>query len=176
MPIQPAPDIPVARRANKADVAEWFEVSLPTVDAWIRRGCPVVQRGSRGVPWVFDILEVARWRFGGGEVAGEDDIDPRKLPPKERKDWIQSEREWHKHLLERREVLPKAEIRQVVSTAFAAFAQDARAIPDHMERRYGIPPDLTVTIGESIDSALDSMADRLQALAANPPAEETDAD
>lgn len=164
MAIRPAPDLPAQRRANKAEVAEFFDVSLPAVDGWVRRGCPILQKGSRGVPWVFDLLEVARWRFGG-EEGPDEDLDPRRLPPKERKDWIQSEREWHKHLLERREVIPKAEIRQVVATAFAAFAQDARAIPDHMERRQGITPDMAVVIGDTIDGALDAMANRLQSLA-----------
>lgn len=31
---------------NKVEVAEFFEVSTNTVDDWIRKGCPFVERGS----------------------------------------------------------------------------------------------------------------------------------
>ena len=33
---------------NRAEVAALLEVSLPTVDAWVRKGCPVVERGGKG--------------------------------------------------------------------------------------------------------------------------------
>lgn len=48
--------------ANRAQLAEVFGVSLPTVDRWVTAGCPVVQRGSRGVEWQFDTSAVAKWR------------------------------------------------------------------------------------------------------------------
>lgn len=47
---------------NRAQLAETFGVSLPTVDAWIRKGCPYVQKGGNGKPWQFRIQEVVRWR------------------------------------------------------------------------------------------------------------------
>lgn len=49
-------------KANRTQVAEVFGISLPTVDAWVRQGCPVVQRGSRGVEWAFDTAAVVKWR------------------------------------------------------------------------------------------------------------------
>lgn len=48
-------------QANRTQLAEVFGVSMPTVDGWVRGGCPVVQRGSRGVEWVFDTAAVAKW-------------------------------------------------------------------------------------------------------------------
>jgi phage terminase Nu1 subunit (DNA packaging protein) len=47
---------------NKASLAEFFEVSAPTVDDWIRRDCPVETRGKPGQAWVFDFRAVRRWR------------------------------------------------------------------------------------------------------------------
>ena len=36
-------------------------VSLPTVDRWIRDGCPTKQRGTKGVPWIFILSDVVAW-------------------------------------------------------------------------------------------------------------------
>lgn len=47
---------------NKADLAEFFQVSAPTIDDWVRRECPFVTRGRSGVDWVFDFRAVRRWR------------------------------------------------------------------------------------------------------------------
>jgi phage terminase Nu1 subunit (DNA packaging protein) len=47
---------------NRTQLAEVFGVSMPTVDGWVRAGCPVVQRGSRGVEWQFETADVAKWR------------------------------------------------------------------------------------------------------------------
>jgi terminase small subunit / prophage DNA-packing protein len=46
---------------NRTGLADVFGVSMPTVDTWVRDGCPVVTRGSRGVQWEFDTGEVAKW-------------------------------------------------------------------------------------------------------------------
>lgn len=42
---------------NKCQIAEYFDVSRPTVAAWVRRGAPVEDDGS------MDPERVARWRF-----------------------------------------------------------------------------------------------------------------
>lgn len=94
-------------------------------------------------------------------------FDPRRLPPKERLDWIRSEREWLKHRIDEREVIPAGEVEQVIATALAALAQGLRATPDHLERRHGIDPAVAVAVGEIIDAELDALANRLKALAAD---------
>ncbi|WP_063888175.1 terminase small subunit [Burkholderia ubonensis] len=50
------------RVVNRADLAEIHGVALTTIDAWVRAGCPVLQRGSRGIEWAFNTADVARWR------------------------------------------------------------------------------------------------------------------
>lgn len=47
--------------ANRSQLAAFFGVSMPTVDGWVRNGCPVIQRGGRGVEWQFGTGDVARW-------------------------------------------------------------------------------------------------------------------
>lgn len=51
---------------NRAELATLFEVSLPTVDAWVRKGCPVIERGSKGRPWQFSSADVFDWRVTCG--------------------------------------------------------------------------------------------------------------
>jgi terminase small subunit / prophage DNA-packing protein len=46
---------------NKADLASLHGVSLPTIDSWIRKGCPFTQRGSKGKEWQFDSAAIVEW-------------------------------------------------------------------------------------------------------------------
>lgn len=48
---------------NRAELAKIFDISLPTVDAWVRKGCPVEERGGRGREWKFHTSEVFNWRI-----------------------------------------------------------------------------------------------------------------
>ncbi|AHF03424.1 terminase [Marichromatium purpuratum 984] len=128
--------LPAGRLANKAQVAEFFEVSVPTVDAWLRRGCPVVERGGRGRQWRIDLLEVARWRFGGD--APEDGDDPEKMAPKDRLDWYKGARERTKHLQECGELLPAAEFERTLSAVLQGVAMGLESLPDILERDAGI--------------------------------------
>lgn len=70
---------------NRTGLATAFGVSMPTVDAWIKAGCPVAQRASKGVQWAFDPKAVMEWRIEravaeatGEKVQDEDAIDLRK--------------------------------------------------------------------------------------------------
>jgi phage terminase Nu1 subunit (DNA packaging protein) len=47
---------------NRAELAEVFGVSAPTVTAWVERGCPYLAGGRKGRVWLFDTAAVARWR------------------------------------------------------------------------------------------------------------------
>ena len=46
---------------NRQEVASLFEVSLPTVDYWIRRGLPYLRRGSNGREWEFRLSYILSW-------------------------------------------------------------------------------------------------------------------
>lgn len=47
---------------NRKGLAESFQVSLPTVDEWVRRGCPVEQAGGSGRDYKFSLPSVVAWR------------------------------------------------------------------------------------------------------------------
>ena len=50
-------------RVNRAQLADIFGVSLPTVTAWHREGMPAVQEGRKGKEWVFDTVDCLEWYF-----------------------------------------------------------------------------------------------------------------
>lgn len=150
------------RRANKAEVAEFFDVSIKTVDGWVRRGCPVVERGKLNKPWVFDLLSVAEWRISG--QSADSDIDPAKLPPNERKAWFDSEIK-RREIQERdRELIPAAELESCIARVFAALSQGLRSIPDNLERRAGCSPEVAESVERMIEAEMDAMADTLSTI------------
>lgn len=47
---------------NKRELAGLFRVSIPTIDDWLPKGCPVHKGGSNGVAYEFDFEAVKAWR------------------------------------------------------------------------------------------------------------------
>jgi phage terminase Nu1 subunit (DNA packaging protein) len=108
----------LTRGLCKTEIAEAFGVSLPTVEAWVRRGCPVLQRGSRGKRYTFSLPEVTDWlrtqRSGKRE--------PLDLT-RERAELIavQKEREKLRLAEDRGRLVPADKIEQVWSDLVLAF-------------------------------------------------------
>lgn len=58
---KPTKTNPSGKIVSRTELAGIFGVSMPTVDVWVRNGCPVVKRGSKGVNWEFATADVAEW-------------------------------------------------------------------------------------------------------------------
>lgn len=74
------------RHVTRSALAEFFNVSMPTVDTWVRSGCPFLRKGGRGVEWQFDTAAVAAWLRDravsdatGDTVTDETELRRRKL-------------------------------------------------------------------------------------------------
>lgn len=147
------------RRANKAEVAEFFDVAIKTVDGWTRRGCPVIHRGGKTDPWVFDLLHVAEWKINGNRQDG--DVDPDTMPPADRKAWYDSEKKRLEVGASMKELIPSQEIEEAIPRAFAALMQDLRAIPDNLERRYGVSAETAEMVERCLFEVMDGLADRM---------------
>lgn len=70
---------------NRGECAEFFGVTPPTVDGWVRAGCPV-KKGQKGVASEFNSAEVARFlrekareEGSGTTLADENQLKRRKL-------------------------------------------------------------------------------------------------
>lgn len=147
------------RFTNKAGVAEFFDVDPSTFDRWLRKGCPVVQKGSRGKSWKIDLLAVAEWRYGGREQGAS--VDPDKFTPAERKAWFESETKRRDLQVRDRELITARELEPAVLTAFSHFAQNTQSIGDTLERRHGISAEVAEIVEGALLNYLDELADTL---------------
>lgn len=58
----------------------------------------------------------------------------------------------------------RSAVRQAAATALAALAQTLRSVPDNLERKLGVAPDVAMEVGLLIDSALDELANQFAAM------------
>lgn len=65
----------MGKQVNRTELAELHDVSLPTVSAWVRKGCPVIERGGKGKQWIFDSAAVATWREDQAVLSAVGDTD-----------------------------------------------------------------------------------------------------
>ena len=156
-------EVPDIRRANKAQAAEFFGISLMTLDAWIRDGAPVAQRGAKRVAYVLDLRAIAEWKYTPRQFDSE--VDPERLPPNERKQWYEGEHKRRELQVRDRELIPVAELEEAVITANAAVAQTLLSLPDNLERRAGLAPAQAEVIEQAIHEAMNDLADRMATLA-----------
>ncbi|OTG64353.1 hypothetical protein B9T25_13005 [Acinetobacter sp. ANC 4470] len=49
------------QEVTRQGLADIFGVSLPTIDSWVRNGCPYIQKGGRGQEWKFNTAAVSSW-------------------------------------------------------------------------------------------------------------------
>lgn len=77
------------KQVTRQALADVFGVSLPTIDAWVRKGCPFVEKGGRGQEWQFNTAQVSKWLRDRDveEATGDipDDMDELKLRNKKQK-------------------------------------------------------------------------------------------
>lgn len=114
---------------NRQGIAEAMGVSLPTIDKWVREGCPVKQRGRKGIQWEFSVPDVVAWygerereNAAGGNTATDDELKRRKL----RAETGKAELEFAKA---RGEVAPVAEFERATSKMMAAIRANIMNVP-----------------------------------------------
>jgi phage terminase Nu1 subunit (DNA packaging protein) len=165
------------------ETARFFEVTAPTVRAWIQAGCPVIERGGHGVPYKLSLRAVATWRkdrtaeeerqaeeraaldnqlrlelLGGESLAGADQAG---LSPKQRADLLQEEMNRIKLARERGELVRAEDLRTEIADAFSLIRERLRAIPDQLARKYARSDEEIEVCRGIIDEALVDLADAL---------------
>lgn len=120
--------------------------------------------GTRAGHPLYALSDVLRLLCRPTAVGGSGEIDPDRLTPSDRRAWFDSEAKRRELQVRDRELIPAAEVELVVSTAFAAIANDLRGIPDNLERRGDATPEQAERIARAIDTVMDGLADRLAAL------------
>ena len=153
--------LPPSRRANKALVADFFGVAITSVDGWVRRGCPYIQRGERGTPWVFDLLQVAEWRFGGGKT---EDIErnPEDMTPKERKDWYEGEKVRVSLEIEKGNLITLDQYREELSRILKQIANTLEVLPDVLERKCALQTAVVSALQNELDKERAALVSKLE--------------
>lgn len=62
------------------------------------------------------------------------------------------------------EFVPREEVRRASATSFSMIAQAMRSIPDNLERKLGISPEIAEEVSLLIDEAMGNLADELERL------------
>jgi hypothetical protein len=145
-----ATTIPASRRFNKAEIADAFEVTLPTVDAWVRKGCPILQRGGRGISWELDVFAVYAWRHGITE-GDEPAIDPEAMAPKDRLLHYEGNIKKRIDEIQDGEVVPSDEAREAMATLLKQTMLTLDTLTEVAERQASLSPEQSGVIEEIID-------------------------
>jgi len=153
----------LTRRANKARVAEFFEVSIPAVDAWIRRGCPAIKRGGLDRPWEFDLAELCRWRFERMEPQPLE--DPDHMAPRDRKAWYESEVTRRAIQDRAADLVPAEDVQAAIQSAYQIIAAGISTLPEKL-REHGIEDeDVLQNFTAEIEPLLSTFCEQLSKLA-----------
>lgn len=152
----------MAQVVNKQDLANFFGVSVVSIDRWIAKDVPFIERGSKGVSWKFDLREVAEWYYSGKRSSGSS--DPEEMAPVERRAWYEGESKRQELAVKNRELIPREEVTESVATAFATVAQSLLTIPDTLERKYSVPPEVAEQVQTGISDTLANLKNDMAAL------------
>lgn len=151
------------QEVNRADLANINGVSLPTVDEWVRRGCPVVQRGGRGRAWKFNTAEVRSWRdddiraqASHPEMATKDELTLRKLAAETEQAELDLARA-------KAELVPVEQFDRALAKAFGEVRAGVRnVLPSRAARRLIGESDETqikAVLLDEVDQVLEALAD-----------------
>lgn len=117
------------REVTRQGVADIFGISLPTVDSWVRAGCPYLQKGGRGQEWQFNTSQISKWlqERAVDEATGDvpADIDQLKI----RKAKAETELAELELAEKRGEVALIAEFERAQAMAFGAIRTNILNVP-----------------------------------------------
>lgn len=148
---------------NRIETATHFGIAATTLDDWIRRGCPVVSRGSRGKKWQLNSADVLKWReddirsqTAGIKMASSDELKRRKLAA----ETGTAELEFAK---EADLVAPIEQTERMIIKAFGEIRSRMRnVLPSRIARRINGETDQTkikAILLDEIDQALEALSD-----------------
>lgn len=152
------------QKVNRAELSAFFGVSLVTVDAWVKAGCPFDERGNgtRGSQWKFDTADVAAWRVKRAvEEATGDGVQDKEALANRKKlaDTRLAELELAKAL---EQVAPLDQVERALSKVFAEIRAKLGNLPGRVAPRLVGENDervLKSVLAQEIDAALEVLAD-----------------
>lgn len=169
---------------NKAQLARALDKSEPTLDRWIGEGMPVREAGTNGRSYQFQLSHCYAWaRARDAERAAKEDAadravrqlrmqllgggvgdSERALSPKERRELYEAEYHWSLMAAKRGELVPVAEVVDVLDGVFEAVRRVVLDMPDRLARDLSLAPSEVQAAVSIADEILETTRTRLAAL------------
>ena len=125
--------------------------------------------GTRAGHPVYRLQDVLPALCRPATIPGSDlDVDPDMLSPVDRRHWYDSELKRRQLQIRDRDLIPTEEVQGTVSRAFAVISQNLLSLPDSLERRAGISPELAEQAENVIHASMNALADSLATLGTDP--------
>lgn len=168
---------------NKNQLARALNASEPTIDRWIADGMPVLQEGSNGRSYQFQLSHCFAWRRAreadrqqtderaeravqqmrlaliGGAIGDTE----RGLSPKERAAIYQAELTWNQMARERGELVPYAELVDLFDAVLGAVRAAVEGLPDRIKRDADLTPAQLRSVIQTGDDMLDDLSRQIDA-------------
>lgn len=175
---------------NKTQLARALDASEPTIDRWIADGMPVLQEGSNGRSYQFQLSHCYAWRKArlaerqavdekaeravrqmrmalvGGSVGDSE----RGLHPKERAAIYEAEQRWTEMARARGELVPYGEVVEVFDKLLSLVRAAVDGMPDRVKRDADLSPAQLHAVVQVGDDIIDDLGRQVDAWL-----EETDA-
>lgn len=144
-----------------AKIAEAFGLNRGTVKKRLLDANAPIAATIKGNP-VYALRDIGPALFGRAERDDPEDIhDPSKMPPKERKDWYQSENERVKLEESLRQLIPASDVHREMAMMVKVITQVLDTWPDKLERDRGWKPDQISEAQNAIDEIREALATEL---------------
>ncbi|APG47305.1 terminase small subunit [Phaeobacter inhibens] len=152
------------RNVNRTELAEINGVSMPTVDDWVSRGCPVIQHGARGRAWIFNTADVRSWRDDDIRAQTSHTGNASKSELLLRKLAAETEQAELDLAKAKEQVVPVEQYERALTKAFGEVRAGLRnVLPQRAARRLMGESDETRfkdVLREEVDHVLEALADR----------------
>lgn len=147
------------RALNRAELADYTGRSLPTIDAWVRAGCPYKGRGSKGKEWIFNSAAVLDWleaRAAARTTVGipKGDLDPAQ--ERARKDRALAEQTEMRNAERRGELVNIEEVGVVVEREFSVVRERSLSITGRLNGK--LSPEQLRWVEDEIREALSDLS------------------
>jgi phage terminase Nu1 subunit (DNA packaging protein) len=164
---------------NRQQLADAFSVSVNALDKWVTQGMPVLETGANGRPYRFRLSACWSWRQGQTDAraaadekakravaqmrlallggSSGDGVESRQLSAKERAELYAAEVQWTRLVRERGELVPLAEVTELLEASFGLVRAAILEMPDRVSREAGLDGptvEKIVRIGDEILSQL----------------------
>jgi phage terminase Nu1 subunit (DNA packaging protein) len=139
---------------NRGQLARALNVSEPTIDRWIADAMPVLEGGSNGRPYKFQLSACWAWKCGRDQdeqilsaeseravqqmrlalIGGSVGDNERVLSPKDRAQLYEEEYRWMQAARARGELIPFQDVVDLFEEVFAVIRDGVVALPDRLQR------------------------------------------